>query len=227
MRFFFLIFLSFSNAYATELLAPEPVLRKLSDSTSISLLTAGTVLTLSTQVYDDRIRDDWKNYQQMSASAASVGDLLGSGLASLLVAGTQYLYDPQEEHWKSHARTLIWETSLVFAMKYSFGRQRPGNSSSYQSFPSGHTAVAFATATNLTYSYGWRAAALSFPIALFVGASRWADDMHWGSDVVAGAFIGVIIARACSESESPGLLTAGLTPIISPEFSGLNYLYSF
>ena len=112
-------------------------------------------------------------------------------------------------------------------MKYSFGRQRPGNSASYQSFPSGHTAVAFATATNLSYSYGWRAAAVSFPIALFVGASRLADDMHWGSDVVAGAFIGFIIARACSESESPGQLAAGLTPIISPEFSGFNYVYSF
>ena len=227
MRFFFLIFCCFSHAFSSELLAPEPVLRKLSDSTSLSLLVAGTVLTLSSQVYDNRIRDEWKNHQQMSDSAASVGDLLGSGIASALVVGTQFLYDPKEEHWKSHARTLIWETSLVIAMKYSFGRQRPGNSSSYQSFPSGHTAVAFATATNLTYSYGWRAAALSFPLALFVGASRWADDMHWGSDVVAGAFIGVIMARACSDSETESLIAARLTPIISPEFSGLNYLYSF
>lgn len=229
MRLFFLILLCGPILRSQEILSVKPVLNRLSDTTSLSLLAAGALSTLAVQPYDDQIRTDWKNYQQMSQATADVGDILGSGLAGVLIVGGQYLFDSREESWKSHARTLIWQTGAVFAMKFSFGKQRPGNSRNYQSFPSGHTATAFATATSLTYSYGWKAAVVSYPIAVLVGASRLADDVHWGSDVVAGAFVGIIVARACvlNETGVANEKQARLTPIISPDFGGLNYLYSF
>lgn len=231
MRHFFLLFIFICSSVvrSQEVLSVKPVLTKLSDSTSLSLLAAGTLSTLLIEPYDDRIRDDWRNHQQMSESAADIGDFLGTGIASVMIMGGQYLFDPREESWRSHARALIWETTAVYVMKYSFGRQRPGNSRNYQSFPSGHTAVAFATATSLAYSYGWKMAVISYPIAAFVGASRWADDAHWGSDVIAGAFVGIIMGRACAldETVSDQSNQAHFSPIITPDLSGINYLYSF
>ena len=35
-----------------------------------------------------------------------------------------------------------------------------------------------------------------FPIAIFVGLSRLADDAHWASDLVGGAVVGFLTARA-------------------------------
>lgn len=229
MRLFFLILLCGPTLRSQELLSVKPVLNRLSDTTSLSLLTAGALSTLAVQPYDDQIRADWKNHQQMSQSTADVGNILGSGVAGVMIVGGQYLFDSREENWKSHARTLIWQTGVVYAMKLSFGKQRPGNSRNYQSFPSGHTATAFATATSLTYSYGWKAAVVSYPIAALVGASRLADDAHWGSDVVAGAFVGIIMGRACAQDETVVGPTnqAHWAPIINPDFGGLNYLYSF
>lgn len=226
MRFFFLSFFYFSRLHSYELLAVTPVFETIVDETSIALATTGAVLTLSVQPYDERTRAVWMNHQQMSPSAANFGDLIGSGFAGVLITSGQYFFDSQEANWKSHARTLIWQTTAVYAMKLLFGRKRPGGSTNYQSFPSGHTATAFATATSLTYSYGWPVGIVAYPLAVFTAASRLADDKHWGSDVVAGAFVGIIIARACAEQN----LDSGqnsLTPIINPEFSGFNYLYSF
>jgi undecaprenyl-diphosphatase len=63
------------------------------------------------------------------------------------------------------------------------------------SFPSGHTITAFAVAVSLSHFYPDLAAALIF-CALSVAASRILLGMHFLSDVVAGAVIGSLLARA-------------------------------
>jgi len=87
------------------------------------------------------------------------------------------------------------------AIKLAIGRVRPedaaGESHPYQpfsghdSFPSGHAALAFATATALDRETraGW-VPWVAYPLAALVGWSRVRDDKHWTSDVVAGAALG-------------------------------------
>lgn len=230
MRFFFILLLFLNKTVCAEelwqdIIAPKPVLQKMTDTTSISLWSAGLISTLMVKPNDDRIRENWKDHQLMSYSISSAGDILGSGIPSVLIAGGQYFFDEQKENWKTHARALIWETAVVTTMKYAFSRQRPGGSQDHLSFPSGHTAVAFATATALSYSYGWKVAAIAYPIATLVGLSRLADDAHWGSDVVGGAFVGFITARASVLDETVSKLS--IVPIFGPEYSGLTCLYSF
>ncbi|MFY8111841.1 MAG: phosphatase PAP2 family protein [Flavobacterium sp.] len=59
------------------------------------------------------------------------------------------------------------------------------------SMPSGHTSIAFATATSLSMAYPkWYVIAPSFVWASAVGYSRMHLGVHYPSDVVAGALIG-------------------------------------
>lgn len=73
----------------------------------------------------------------------------------------------------------------------------------YTSFPSGHTLAAFAAASAASdeIRYLWPHSSPLIAPALFTGAalsglSRIYNDKHWASDVVAGAAVGTIVARA-------------------------------
>lgn len=63
------------------------------------------------------------------------------------------------------------------------------------SFPSGHTAQAFAAATFMSKEYGhlsiWYSVA-AYSMATGVGAMRIMNDRHWVSDVIAGAAVGIL-----------------------------------
>lgn len=226
------VFGSSQNASAAEWLTPEfkkenvsDVAVRLTDKTGLSLLFVGAATSLHFSLIENDAREDWRNHQQMSKDVATAGDFLGSGFATAAIIAGQYYWDINEANWKSHARAFAWEAVTVTVLKYSFGKQRPGGRNNYVSFPSGHTATAFATATSLTYAYGWKAAIISYPLAVLVGASRMADDMHWLSDVVAGAFLGVMIGRATYSESTP---TNSLwLPVLESDSVGLNYYYRF
>jgi hypothetical protein len=82
---------------------------------------------------------------------------------------------------------------LVNGIKYSVGRLRPDRSS-YNSFPSGHTATAFMTATMLHKEYEGRSPWFSiggYSLAALTGISRVMNNRHWLTDVAAGAVIGI------------------------------------
>jgi membrane-associated phospholipid phosphatase len=83
---------------------------------------------------------------------------------------------------------------LVQPIKFGTHRERP-DSSNARSFPSGHAAVTFATATVLERHLGWRKSLIGYSIASYVAASRLHDNRHYLSDVVFGAAIGSIAGR--------------------------------
>ena len=80
------------------------------------------------------------------------------------------------------------------ALKYKMGVMRP-DGSACNSFPSGHTFVAFTGAEILRREYGkdypWIAAA-GYTVAALVGALRIYNNRHWAGDVLAGAGLGVL-----------------------------------
>ncbi|MFV8441825.1 phosphatase PAP2 family protein [Flavobacterium sp. LB2P44] len=89
---------------------------------------------------------------------------------------------------------------ITTALKHTIKRNRPFEtypnidqvaSSVGNSFPSGHTSLAFATATSLSMAYPkWYIIAPSFVWAGAVGYSRMHLGVHYPSDVFAGAIIG-------------------------------------
>lgn len=83
-------------------------------------------------------------------------------------------------------------TVTVRGIKYIVNRQRPYGGD--HSFPSGHTATSFMTATMLHKEYGWRSPWFSiggYTVAAITGVSRILNNAHWMSDVVAGAALGI------------------------------------
>jgi membrane-associated phospholipid phosphatase len=97
------------------------------------------------------------------------------------------------------AATVV-NSGITLAMKYSFNRERPfvtypdimkksvGGS---PSFPSGHTSMAFATATSLTLEYPkWYIIVPSYTWASAVAYSRMELGVHYPSDVLIGAMVG-------------------------------------
>lgn len=101
------------------------------------------------------------------------------------------------------AITVGFAVGLVSGLKYLVNRTRPYtehpnditrrdfNNGPY-SFPSGHTTVAFASATALSLSYKkWYVTAPAFAYAGFVGYSRMRLGVHYPSDVLGGIVVGV------------------------------------
>ena len=96
--------------------------------------------------------------------------------------------------------TFLVNAFITTALKHAIKRKRPfetysdidqATSSLGKSFPSGHTSIAFATATSLSVAYPkWYVIAPSFVWAGAVGYSRMHLGVHYPSDVFAGAIIG-------------------------------------
>lgn len=78
-----------------------------------------------------------------------------------------------------------------------FKRYDRANDGLYDSFPSGHSTVAFSLATVVALQYRHRTwvPVLAYTLAAGVGLSRVTLDRHWLSDVVVGAVIGHLVAR--------------------------------
>ncbi len=110
--------------------------------------------------------------------------------------------------------------ALTYGLKYAVERRRPDGSGGW-SFPSGHASFTFATATTLTRHLGWRAAVPTYLIASYVAASRLHENVHFLSDVVAGATAGFVAGRtvtrhgASNYTLMPAIVPGGAAIIIS------------
>lgn len=81
-------------------------------------------------------------------------------------------------------------------------RQRPYNGiapaylyTNDYSFPSGHAVTAFLAATIILAYFGWKWGLASYIVAAFIGISRIVLDVHYPSDVLAGAVIGIVLGE--------------------------------
>ncbi|MCU7617198.1 phosphatase PAP2 family protein [Chryseobacterium sp. PBS4-4] len=94
----------------------------------------------------------------------------------------------------SYAASIGIMGLLVNSLKYTAKVERPDGSSK-NSFPSGHTSMAFTNASFLHKEYGLVNSAYSiggYSAAAITGLGRNLNNRHWISDVLAGAGIGII-----------------------------------
>lgn len=96
------------------------------------------------------------------------------------------------------ATATAMNLAATYALKYSTGVLRPDNSAR-NSFPSGHTAIAFMGAEFLRKEYKhlspWYGVG-GYVVAGLTGTMRIYNNRHWLTDVLAGAGIGILSAKA-------------------------------
>lgn len=101
--------------------------------------------------------------------------------------------------------------SVTTIMKYGFKRKRPfitypdidkQTDAGSPSFPSGHTSIAFATATSLSLAYPkWYVIAPSYAYASAVAYSRMHLGVHYPSDVLVGMILGSASSFLCYKAQ--------------------------
>lgn len=173
----------------------------LKSSISPVLLMSGSIYTMNKNVplnnfdIQEKVQNKYPNFH------SKLDDYLW-----VAPAATPYLLDwtkpgyTKNDFWN---RSLILAKSqaimmaIVFPTKYLTKIERPDGRAN-NSFPSGHTAQAFVTATfmheelkhkSIWYSIG------AYSVATTVGAYRVLNNRHWISDVFAGAAIGILSTK--------------------------------
>lgn len=137
------------------------------------------------------------------------------------------------------ASSYLLMTICVHALKSTTNVKRPNNTS-YNSFPSGHTATAFVGAEFLWQEYKdvspWIGIA-GYSVAAGTGFFRMYNNRHWLTDVLTGAGIGILCTKAAYWSfpkvknrlfaKKSLAVTTVLVPYISSTEKGLAFQITF
>lgn len=134
-------------------------------------------------------------------------------------------------------QSIIYSGISVYTLKYAVGRLRPETGagtrafdvlSGNTSFPSGHTATAFALVTPwvLYYPGPFTYGLMALPVGTAV--ARIAKDRHWPTDVLAGAAIGFMTARYLSYRHMNSAAQGDeqrvrITPTVAPGAVGVHF----
>jgi membrane-associated phospholipid phosphatase len=111
------------------------------------------------------------------------------------------------------AQTQLLVTVLGVASKRLVGRERPNHRP--LAFPSGHSYTWSATAVVVHHHYGAWAALPVAAVWGFTSLSRVANDTHHASDIVGGAVLGYLAARATTRANgAPSRKRLQVTPLV-------------
>ena len=156
----------------------------------------------------------------------NIGNPFGSGLYPAIVIGSSYIAGCifRKDHPKHMAMLAVKSIAIsgatTFIIKSIAERHRPFQDPvpnpkdwdgprglfSFDSYPSGHTTVAFATATTiaLEYPHPLIIPILAYSLATVTTFGRINGNYHWGSDVLMGAAIGYFTSRLIFNHENKG-----------------------
>ncbi len=156
---------------------------------ALAVHPADASLNARLQSQSDAADDWWAPGKYVGGTPAQIAFSMGT------YAFGRWRHQPKVAHLGMDlVQAQILTEMLVEPLKWSTQRLRPDESNSL-SFPSGHAAITFATATVIERHLGWRKAILGYGIASYVAVSRLHDNRHWLSDVVFGAAVGTIAGR--------------------------------
>jgi membrane-associated phospholipid phosphatase len=186
------------------------------------LLGIGAAGTLAARPFDQKIAGaQWGG----SGAAFTPGTLVGSfyvqtggALATYAIGratGKPGLATVGAELFRAQMVT----EGMTQAIKLATHRTRPDGTT--LSFPSGHAASAFATATVLQSHYGWKAGVPAYAMASWIAASRMQTSRHYLSDVVAGATLGILAGRSITIGH--GSARFAVAPMAAPGGAGVSF----
>ncbi|OGX88700.1 phosphatase PAP2 family protein [Hymenobacter glacialis] len=165
------------------------------------LLTAGALTTHKVALLetDEETREEIREH--VGRPITNLDDqmryLPGAVALGLGLSGVQGRHKPVDQLLLA-ALAFTLNDALTGNLKKLAHVQRP-DGSDFHSFPSQHTSLAFASATFLHKEYGGRSRWYSvggYSVAAATAGIRMAKDVHWLSDVLAGAGVGILSTEA-------------------------------
>jgi len=153
-------------------------------------------------LFDEEIHDSW-GVPGGDTPVATVGGRVGAPYIVYPVIGGLFVGGHFSKNERFHsftyslAQAAVLNEGLVQGLKAAVGRTRPDGSDN-KSFPSGHAASSFMIATVLHRYYGTTVGAIGYSAATIVSFSRIRKDVHWASDLMAGATVGYIVGSTVS-----------------------------
>jgi membrane-associated phospholipid phosphatase len=162
--------------------------------------------------FDERVRDHFATGSKAILNGGEDKNSLRDAAPTLAVIAGTGLYaafiddrDGYREAW-SLIEAGAFSGATAEVLGYATGRERPDATTSANqwgkrgdSFPSLHTTVAFAVGTVFAESgndeYRWIRRIVGYGVASATGYVRTSENVHWLSDSVAGAALGIASAR--------------------------------
>jgi membrane-associated phospholipid phosphatase len=167
-----------------------------------AILAGGGALALAVHPFDDDL-----NAHLAGAHGFFVpGKFLGQGYTLVGISlGTYAFGRATDNRVVSHLgmdllRSEVVSGAITYAIKLSVRRNRPSTGKCC-SFPSGHASSTFAFASVLWRHLGWKAAVPTYTVASYVALSRLHENVHFLSDVVFGAAVGIVSGRAVTRHD--------------------------
>ncbi len=110
-----------------------------------------------------------------------------TALSALIIGGAaRILVKPFLVYFYPRARPFVENTNINSILSHS-------RSEDYQSMPSGHTLFFFGI-TTVMYMHNKKWGLVFYFLSLIVGVSRIAGGVHYASDILVGAILGIIFA---------------------------------
>jgi membrane-associated phospholipid phosphatase len=179
-----------------------------------AILAVGGSLALAVHPFDYDVNARLKGADGFFAP----GKFLGQGYTLVGISlGTYAFGRATDNRVVSHLgmdllRSAAVSGALTYAIKLTVRRDRPTGKCC--SFPSGHASGTFAFASVLWRHLGWKAAVPTYTVASYVAISRLHEDVHWLSDVVFGAAVGIASGRSVTFDR--GRARVALAPLPAP-----------
>ena len=197
-------------------------------------------------IKDFQEKNDW--IDRISPVVTQLGDgFINLGIAGGFYMGGLLFKDRRAKETASLLLMTFIHSGIVVQLgKHLFGRQRPSYEdgidhwygpsgffkrytecfSKYDAFPSGHTIMAWGTATVIAEMYKDKTLVpiLCYSLATLVGLSRVTEDQHWLSDVLIGAVLGYAIGKFVVKKRSTKW---NVLPVVHAERVGIGLSYIF
>jgi len=146
--------------------------------------------------WDKQLLRQWGGALGGHQTYSNIGLYVSIGAA----VGTGLVFPGEGRNWWDNAWSMGESYGVnaltVYVLKSTVQRPRPGSTPGtgigIHSFPSGHAASAFASATLIQRNSGWLAGAPAYGLAAFTAFERVESHRHYPSDVFAGAAIGTL-----------------------------------
>ncbi len=213
------------------------------DLLKLTLIVSGTTFIYlndeKIKDYVQSIRGDFTNRLSDYTTWFGDGFIVFPAISSLYLTGYLFKYKKLKTASLSAIESALISGIFTTIIKASFHRHRPNTGNPYNtfdgpsftsknnSFPSGHTAVAFAIADSFSKAYSGYPVVpvLLYGLAGAVGFSRINDNKHWASDVFLGAAIGITVSRVIYKYNNSLETNLKIFPSIKDKGISITFMY--